>query len=71
MTDVDRLCVTIIRTRGRSLETSPKATDLWVSGFKFALGRNIKGKVFGICSHLKKLSKYNDVHAQKSVLSRK
>jgi hypothetical protein len=34
------------------------------SGFKFAFGRNKKGKVFGILSQLKKLSKSNDVHAQ-------
>jgi len=32
--------------------------------FKFVFGRNKKGKVFGILSQLKKISKSNDVHAQ-------
>jgi hypothetical protein len=45
----------------------PKAIGLWKSGFKFALGRNKKGKVFGILSRLKKLSKSNDVNAQNNV----
>ena len=42
----------------------PKATQFWESGFKFAFGRNKKGKVFGILSQLKKTGKSNDVHAQ-------
>jgi hypothetical protein len=45
------------------LETSAKAKPFWKSGFKFAFGRNKKGKVFGIRSQLKKLSKFNDVYA--------
>jgi len=32
----------------------------WKSGYKFAFGRSKKGKVFGIHSQLKKLSKSND-----------
>jgi len=47
------------RTRGRDVETLPEAMR-----FKFTFGRNKKGKVFGIISQLKKLSKSNDVHAQ-------
>jgi hypothetical protein len=46
------------------METSPKAVHFWKSGFKFTFGRNKKGKVYGILSQLKKLSKSNDVHAQ-------
>jgi len=42
----------------------PKTTQFWKSGFKFAFGRNRKGKVFGILSQLKKTVKSNDVHAQ-------
>jgi hypothetical protein len=34
------------------------------SGFTFAFGRNKKGKILGILSQLKKLSKSDDVHAQ-------
>ena len=45
------------RTRGYGLETSPKATRFWKSGSKFAFGRNKGGKVFGILSLLKKMSK--------------
>jgi len=59
-----RLCVVLAWTGGRGLETSPKAMHFWKSGFKFAFGRNKKGKVFGILSQLKKLRKSNDVHAQ-------
>jgi hypothetical protein len=50
------------------LDTSPKAMHVWKSGFKFAFGRNKKGKVFGILSRLKKLSKSNDVHSQNKTL---
>jgi hypothetical protein len=46
------------------IETSPKAVHFWKSGFKFAFGRNKKGKVCGILRQLKKLSKSHDVHAQ-------
>jgi hypothetical protein len=41
-----------------------RAMHFWNSGFKFAFGIDKKRKVFGILSHLKKLSKSNDVHAQ-------
>ena len=41
-----------------------KQCAFWKSGFKFAFGRNKKGKVFGILSQLKKLSTSNYVHAQ-------
>ena len=58
------VCVVVSRTRGHGVETSTKAMDFWKSGFKFAFRRNKKGKVFGILSQLKKLSKPNDVHAQ-------
>jgi hypothetical protein len=59
-------------TRGCCLESSPTALCFWKSGFNFASGRNKKGKVFGILSQLKKLSKFNDVHAQnKTFLSSK
>jgi hypothetical protein len=51
-------------TRGRCLESSPTAMRFWKSGFKFAFGRNKKGKIFEILGQLKKLSKSNDVHAQ-------
>jgi len=51
-------------TRGRGLETSPEAMCFWKLGFKFAFGRNKKGKAFGILSQMKNLSKSNDVHAQ-------
>jgi hypothetical protein len=44
-----------------------KAMHFWNSGFKFSFGRNKKGRVFGIHSQLKKLSKSNDVHAQNNV----
>ena len=37
---------------------------LFETGFKFAFGSNKEGKVFGILSQFKKLSKSNDVHAQ-------
>jgi hypothetical protein len=66
-TDVCSLCVALCRTCGRGWETL-KATHFWKSGFKFAFSRNKKGKVFGIRSQLKKLSKYNDVHAQNKTL---
>jgi len=46
------------------LESSATAMRFWKSGVKFVSGRNKKGKVFGILSQLKKLSKSNDVHAQ-------
>jgi hypothetical protein len=62
-TDVCRLCAALTGTRGRGLETSPKAMHFWKSGFEFAFGRNKKGKVFGISSQLL-LSKSNDMHAQ-------
>ena len=58
------VCVAFTRTRGRGLETSTKAMHFWKSGFKFAFGRNKKGKVFGILSQLKKLTKSNVVRAQ-------
>jgi len=58
-TDVCRLCEALIRTRGRGLETSPKAMHFWKS-----FGSNKKGKALGILSQLKKLSKSNEVHAQ-------
>ena len=35
-TDVHRLCVTVIGTRVRGLEISPKAMHFWKSGFKYA-----------------------------------
>ena len=63
-TDVCRLCVAVMRTREHGLESSPKAMHLWISGFKFAFGRNKKGKDFDILSQLPRLSKSNDVHAQ-------
>jgi hypothetical protein len=47
----------------------PKVTRFWKSRFKFAFGRKKKGKVFGILSQLKILSKSNDVHAQNNVLA--
>jgi len=53
--DVCRLCEALIR----SLETFPKALHFWKS-----FGSNKKGKVFGILSQFKKLSKSNDVHVQ-------
>ena len=62
--DVCRLCVAPSKPRGRGLETSLNAMHFWRSGFKFAFGKNKKGKVFGILSQLKKISKSNDVHAQ-------
>jgi len=62
--DACRLCVARTMTRGRGLETSPITMHFWKSGFKFAFGRNKKGKVLGILNQLKKLSKSNDVHAQ-------
>jgi len=40
--------------RGRCVESCPTALHFWKSGFKFASGRNKKGKVFGILSQLKK-----------------
>jgi len=46
------------------MESFPIAIRFWKSGFKFAPGRNKKGKVFGMLSQLKKPSKSNDVHAQ-------
>jgi lysophospholipid acyltransferase (LPLAT)-like uncharacterized protein len=46
------------------LDASLKAAQFRKSGFKFALGRSKKGKVFGIISQLKKLRNANDVHAQ-------
>ena len=58
------MCVTFTRTRGRGLESNVERMHFWKSGFKFAFGRNKKGKVFGILSQLKKLSNSNDVHAQ-------
>ena len=61
---VCRLCVAVMSTPGQGLETSPKAVYFWKSCFKFLFGRNKKGKVFGILSQLKKISKSNDVHAQ-------
>jgi len=63
-TDVCRVCVALLMTRGPSLGSSPTAMHRWKSGFTFASGRNKKGKVFGILSQLKKLSKTNDVDAQ-------
>jgi len=36
----------------RGLEISTEAMYFWKSGFKFAFGRNKKGKVFGILSQL-------------------
>jgi len=51
--DVCRLCVALC-TRGRGLETSVIAMHFWKSGFKFAFGRNKKGKVFGILNRLRK-----------------
>jgi len=59
--DVVVYALRLTRTRGTRLETS---TKFWKSGFKFASGRNKKGKAFGILCQLKKLSKSNDVHAQ-------
>jgi len=41
-----------------------KSSVLLEVRFKFVFGRNKKGKVFGILSQLKKISKSNDVHAQ-------
>jgi hypothetical protein len=58
------MCVALTWTRGRGLETNTEGMHFWKSGFKFAFGRNKKGKVFGILNQLKKLSKSNDVHAQ-------
>jgi hypothetical protein len=52
------------------VKTSPKAMHFWKAGFKFAFGRNKKGKVFGILSQLKKWSKSHDAYAQKTFLSR-
>jgi len=55
----------LTRRSGGGLDTSPKATLLWKS-----FGRNKEGKVFGILSCLKKLSKSNDVHAQNNFFIR-
>jgi len=49
-TDVCRLYIAHIRTRG-------VVGKLWKAGFKFAFGRNTKGKVFGFRNQLKKLHK--------------
>jgi len=47
-----------------------KSTALLEIRFKFAFGRNKKGKAFGILRQLKKImSKSNDVHAQNMFLS--
>jgi len=54
----------LLMARGPTLESYPTAMHRWKSGFTFASGRNKKGKVFGILSQLKKLSKSNDVHTQ-------
>ena len=60
-----RACALLLFGRsGFGLEASPKAMRFWKLGFKFAFGRNKKGKVFGILSYVKKKSKSNDVHAQ-------
>ena len=40
-----------------NLSKSNAAMHFWHSGFKFAYGRNERGKVFGILSLLKKTSK--------------
>jgi hypothetical protein len=53
--DIYRPCVALTRARGRGLEIIEKEVHLWKSGFKFAFGRNKKGKVFGIPSQLKNL----------------
>jgi len=58
-TDVCRLCEALTRTRGRGLETFPKAMH-----FLKSLGSNKNGKVFRVLSQLKKLSKSNDFHVQ-------
>jgi len=63
-TDVCRVCVARLMTRGPSLESFPTAMHRWKSGVTFASERNKKGKVFGILYQLKKLSKSNDVRAQ-------
>ena len=44
----------MICARERGLETFSEAMYFRKSGFKFAFGRNKKGKVFGILSQLKK-----------------
>jgi len=62
-TEACRLCVSLYRTRGRGWESCPKVVHVWELGFKFAFGKNKKGKVFfGILNQLKILSKYK-VHA--------
>ena len=62
-TDECSLCVAVIRTRARGLETNTYVMHFWKSGLEFAFGRNKKGKVFGIPSHLL-LSKSNGVHSE-------
>jgi hypothetical protein len=59
--------VSFTSTPGRGYNTAISMLS-WKSGFKFAIGRNKKGKVIGISSQLKKLSKSNDVHAQNETL---
>ena len=56
------ICDARTSRRGRGSETT-KSDAPRKSWFKFAFGRNINGKVFGILSW-KKLSKSNDVLAQ-------
>jgi hypothetical protein len=45
-----------------------KAVHFGKSWVKFEFGRNKKGKVFGILSQLKNMSKSKDVHAQNETL---
>ena len=66
--DVFCPCVPFSMTRGCGLGSTSIAMQFWKSGFKFAFGRNKKGKVFGILNQLKKRSKSNDVHAQNNMI---